>query len=462
MTIEEIRKQLDQGLATSKEIVLRYLERIARYDGNLNSLADLNHEALFIAEALDEERRTKGPRGPLHGVPILIKDNILTRDTMRTTANSHVFRGFYAGEDAHLVTRLRDAGAILLAKANCSEFAYFMAMGTMPSGYGSMHGQVKHPYDDTIDPLGSSTGSAVAVAADLAPASIGTETNGSLMSPAQQNGVVSIKPTVGLVSRRGIIPISLSQDTAGPMTKTVKDAALLLQGIVGADPEDIATARVPDWSVDYLAACDADVAGMRVGLLNFTNHENTDEEKAILDEASRALKKAGVKSVSIDHLYDLPNNLLTLIHDFKRNMNAFLAHTVNAPVKTLKGIIDENNINARRNLKYGQKHLLQAEATDERLTDETYLNQRFKEIAAVNAFLTLFETHGVDAIVTPKVNGYAAVGGLPSLIVPAKKMTDKNPKGLLFIGKAFAEKTLFALARRYERETNHRSSPDLP
>ncbi len=459
MTIDAIRRQLDQGLTTSKEIVLRYLERIARYDAHLNSLADLNHEAILIAEALDEERKKKGPRSPLHGVPIVIKDNIFTRDTMRTTANSRVFDNFYAPFDAYLVTTLREAGAIILAKANCSEFAYFMAMGTMPSGFGSMHGQVKHPYDESVDPLGSSTGSAVAVAADLAPASIGTETNGSLMSPAQQNGVVSLKPTLGLVSRSGIVPISLSQDTAGPMAKTVKDAAMLLQGMIGKDPDDVATHRTPDWSVDYASACETAVRGMKIGLLNFTNHENGEEEKTIMAEAKRVFEAAGVQTTPIDHVYDLPNNLLTLTHDFKRDMNAFLARIPHAPVNSLHAIIEANQANPRRHLPYGQQNLLQAQATDERLTNPAYLEQRIKEMGAVNAFLARFDKHDLDAIVTPKINGYAPVGGLPSLIVPAKKMPDKNPKGLLFIGRPFTEATLFALAHHYEQKTDHQSVP---
>ncbi len=462
MTIETLQTKLDNFETTSVELVKTYLNRIQQFDTSLNSLADINHEALIIAEQLDLERKTTGKRSLLHGIPIVVKDNILTHDTMRTTANSYALRNFYAPFDATIIKKLRAAGAIILAKANCSEFAYFMAMGEMPSGYGSMHGQVKHPYNTKIDPLGSSTGSAVAVAADLAVASIGTETNGSLVSPATQNSVVTIKPTLGLVSRFGIIPITLTQDTAGPMTKTVKDAAIMLDIINGSDDFDSATKRIPHSQSSYLAACNEKIINKRIGMLTLSNYKNSEEENAIFQEAKDVLKKQGAEIITLDFTYKLENNLKTLIPEFKRDINAFLASVKpHCEMQTLKDIIDFNQTHNKRCLKYGQSIFLAAQATDGRLKDSDYLNAKLALGKDVEQFLNLFEKHNLDAIITPKITGYPPIGGLPVISVPAKPLTDETPKNLQFIGKAFTEHTLLGIAHSYECATNHRINPNL-
>jgi len=461
-TVLALAAELSEGKTTSVALIDAYMKRIETLDGRLNSLADINHEARFTARALDMERSLKGPRSLLHGIPVILKDNILTKGAMRTTCNARVFKDFYAPYDATLVRKLKAAGAIILAKANLSEFAYFMSMGKMPSGFGSLHGQVVHPYDRQIDPLGSSTGSAVAVAADLAPITIGTETNGSLMSPARQNSVVAIKPTLGLVSRTGIVPISSLQDTAGPMSKTVKDAALMLDIIKGEDEEDVATAMMPRASRDFLQSTDKDVSSMRVGLLNFKNHPNDEAEKAILEEARKVLEKKGVTTTTLDIDYELIDNTRTLVYEFKRDMNRFLSSLTGLlPVTSLEALTAYNRADARRNLPYGQRHFHQAQATDARLKDRTYLEDRRLMMDAVETFKTQFTNHRLDAIITPKINGYAPVGGLPCVSVPAQPLKDRDPKSLLFIGLPFTEDRILPLAHTYETATKHRVPPNL-
>lgn len=461
MTITELQEQLQTQKTTSVELVKMYLNRIATYDESLNSLADLNHEALLEAEILDEARKNNRIRGLLHGIPIVVKDNILTSDTMRTTANSFAFKNFYAPFDATIIKKLKAAGAIILAKANCSEFAYFMSMGNMPSGFGSMFGQVKHPYDLSLDPLGSSTGSAVAVAANLAAASIGTETNGSLVSPAKQNNIVTIKPTLGLVSRHGIIPITRSQDTAGPMAKTVQDCAILLDIIKGSDPHDLSTKLIPK-AMDFTKACDDNIKNRKVAVINFTNYKNSDEETNILQEAQTALEKQGATIIHIDYNYKLENNMHLLVPEFKRDINKFLSSLhPHIGFSSLKDIINFNLKHERRTLKYGQTILQASEASDERLKDSAYINAKQNTERDILAFLKLFDDKALDAIITTKVTSYPPIGGLPVVSVPAKPLNDKNPINLQFIGKKFTEEILIALASTYESFTKHRVEPNL-
>lgn len=461
-TIIELYELLNKGEFTSKQLVQMYIDRIHRHDGHLNSLADMNIEALHIAEVLDEERKIKGPRSYLHGVPIVVKDNIFTHDSMRTTVNSYAFKDFYAPYDATIVKKLKDAGAIILAKANCSEFAYFMSMGKMPSGYGSMFGQVKHPYDTRIDPLGSSTGSAVSVAANLIPVSIGTETNGSLMSPAQQNSVVSLKPTLGLVSRHGIVPISRLQDTAGPMSRTVEDSAIVMDIINGKDENDIATLRMPDKLNSFYDALKKEPNIKRIGFLTFENYPNDSEENTILNEAKTLFGSLNIETIDIEFKYDLPSNRTTLQHEFKYELNSFLSRLApNTKMSSLKEIIAFNKLHSLRCLRYGQTDLIQSEMTDGRLKSGEYLSLRKSLTQSVDTFKTLFDKHQVDVIITTKISGYPAIAGIPSLIVPAKPLTDLTPKSILFLGKEWTEDLLFNVAYFYEQNTKHRVHPQL-
>lgn len=461
-SIEELSIMLDKGQVTSRELVDFYLHRIAEYDEELNSLAELNNEAYAWADAFDLERKETGPRSLMHGIPIVVKDNIFTKGSMRTTINSYAFSQYYAPFDAFIIRKLKEAGAIILAKANLSEFAYFMSMGKMPSGFGSMHGQVKHPYNHKIDPLGSSTGSAVSVAANLIPVSIGTETNGSLMSPAQQNSVVSMKPTVGLVSRHGIVPISYLQDTAGPMSRTVKDTAIVLDAISGRDEEDVATYANPNENICYKDACEKSPKGLKIGIIDFENHKMDKEELGIINEAKSVLEEEGVSFVEISYKYDLPNNLLALTHHFKHDLNGFLGSLQgDTPVGSLRDLIDFNNQHRKRTLTYGQIHFLQAEATSGRLKEKEYLHHLQASNKAIDAYVSLFDKYDCDVFMSTKITGYPAVGGLPSLSVPAKALTDLEPRSMVFVAKKWREDVLLTVGHVYEEKTKHRIAPSL-
>ena len=297
----EAKAQSQTRKPSSEQQVRRALDRIALYDGYLNAMADINSHVLTQAQALDAGHIKPLNPGPLTGVPIVVKDNIFTTDGLRTTCNSQVFKMFHAPFEATIIRKLREAGALILGKANCSEFAYFMAMGAMPSGFGSLHGQVRNPYDPHQDPLGSSTGSAVAVAAGLVPMAIGTETNGSLVSPAMRLGIVTLKPTLGSVSRHGIVPISSHQDSAGPMTETVHDTAVLFDVIKGYDPHDPGSINHPSLAKSTVSTLSDSIKGMRVAILDYEQAPHTKQEQTMLDEARKVLEQQGCETVSITH-----------------------------------------------------------------------------------------------------------------------------------------------------------------
>ena len=442
--------------ASSEAQVKRTLKRIAQFDGYLNAMADINPHVLLEAQSIKSQKH-----GPLTGVPIALKDNIFTTDGLRTTCNSQVFKSFHAPYEATIVRKLREAGALILGKTNCSEFAYFMAMGTMPSGFGSLHGQVKNPYDPTQDPLGSSTGSAVAVAAGLVPMAIGTETNGSLVSPAMRLGIVTLKPTLGSVSRHGIVPISSRQDTAGPMTETVRDTAVLFDTIKGYDPKDPLSVEHPSLSVSTASTLSNSIKGLRVALLSYEQAPYTKQEQAMLDETRMVLEQQGCETVAVSHKIDLISNLKTLAPEFKRDLNHFLAKLgPAAPVRSLTELIAFNRDHASLCLPYGQAIFHLSEGADYRLKDKTYLTARKKLDDAITAFLTIFSTHRVDAIVTGRITGYAPIGGLPCLHVPGVSMPSSEPRGVLFIGKKWSEETLLRLGHHYEQSTKYRQQFD--
>ncbi|MFP4286914.1 MAG: amidase family protein [Candidatus Izemoplasmataceae bacterium] len=458
-TIVDLYHELNKGKTTSEALVTYYLKEIEAHEGRVNALADLNHLALLEAKALDQERITHGPRSMLHGIPILVKDNILTHDHLRTTANALVFKDFYAPFEGQMISQLRKAGAIILAKSNCSEFAYFMSFGNMPSGYGSMHKQVKHPYNEKIDPLGSSTGSAVGIAMDFATAAVGTETSGSLISPAQANSIVTIKPSLGLVSRDGIIPISLLQDTAGPMSKSVIDSAIMLDTMKGQDKADIATLRYQSEGSFY-EACKKPVKGMKIGILNFTNYKNDDEENTILEEAKKVLEKAGASLQTIDFEYKMPPSLDTLKYEFKRDFNHFLS-TIKGltPIDTLQDLIKFNLESPSLRLKYAQRIFTLSEGVNQTLKDARYLKAKRIQTEELERFNALFTDNQIDAIIATKITGYPAALGSPVISVPAKALNDTRPINLLFMGKIFDEATIFPIAYTYEQATKKRIPP---
>ena len=458
-TISACIEDLKTKKQTSYRLTKFFLDQIKIYNPYLNAIAMINPDALIIAKSLDEEREKGLIRSPLHGLPILLKDNILTNDKMTTTNNAFCFKDFIAPYEATIVKKLRDAGCVILGKANLSEFAYFMSDQSMPSGYGSLHGQVVNPYHPKIDPLGSSTGSAVSVAAHMIPAAIGTETNGSLMAPSYQNQVVSIKPTMGLVSRYGIIPISNHQDIAGPIGKTVEDCAFLLDIMVGYDSNDPVTKKAKSFHKDYQKHLNQSIQGIKIGIVEFDAYTYNDIDKACLEKAKSVYQSLGVEVVDLPFKYHAMHNTETLLFDFKHDLNAFLQSLKDyTPMQSLSDIIAFNQKHSDRCLVYGQTLFERAlETTD--LNDEIYLKKRSVLLHEAKRFQQLMEDEGLSAIISTKWTSYAPVYGNPSVCVPAKPLDDLNPVSLVLVGKRFEDDLLLRIAHQYEQKTMHRIEP---
>ncbi|MBK8985480.1 MAG: amidase [Chloroflexi bacterium] len=485
-TISDLQDGLSNGRFTAHTLVRHYLARIQQLDQqgpSLNAIIELNPDALTIAADLDAERAEKGARGPLHGIPIILKDNIATADQMSTTAGSLALAGSIAAQDAFLVERLRAAGAIILGKANLSEWANFRSSRSS-SGWSSRGGQTRNPYALDRSPCGSSSGSAVAVAASFCAAAIGTETDGSIVCPAHSNGIVGLKPTLGLVSRSGIIPIAHSQDTAGPLTRSVADAAILLGALTGVDPRDPATAASGgQFHTDYMQFLDpAGLRGARIGVARnfFGLHPDVD---AIMETAVAAMKAQGADIVDPADLDSLEGfgeaEVTVLLYEFKADLNAYLATLgAEAPVKTLADIIAFNQANAAAVMPYfGQERMLAAQEKGA-LSETDYLealalNHRLARAEGIDKVL---QEHTLDAIVAPTggpawlidwVNGDhygggssspTAVAGYPNLTVPAGFVRGL-PVGISFIGAAYQEPTLLKLAYAFEQATKARQAP---
>jgi amidase len=488
LSIRQLGEQMAAGGLTARAVTEGYLARIDRLDRHgpcLNSIIELNPDALAIADALDAERRASGPRGPLHGIPILLKDNVDTADRMSTTAGSLALSGWRAARDATIACRLRQAGAVILGKTNLSEWANFRSAHST-SGWSSRGGQTRNPYALNRNPCGSSSGSAVAVAADLCAAAVGTETDGSIICPSQTNGIVGIKPTLGLVSRAGIIPIAHSQDTAGPMARTVADAAALLGVLAGADPRDPATAGSEAGAGrDYTAFLDPDgLRGARIGVArNFTGADSRVD--AILEECIRVMVDLGaviVDPANVETPKQLEDSELeVLLYEFRADLNAYLAACRDAPVHSLGEIIDFNERCRDMVMPYfGQELMLMAEKRGP-LTEEAYLlaleaNHRLSRAEGIDATL---QRHALDAIVAPSggpawLTDYvlgdhftgsgssspAAVAGYPSITVPASFVCGL-PVGISFFAGAYAEPALLRLAYAFEQATHIRRPPEF-
>ncbi|WP_409345658.1 amidase [Paenibacillus sp. MBLB4367] len=473
-TIASMQQAMEAGQTTSAALVCAYFDRIANLDKagpQLNAVLEVNPDALFLAEAMDRERSLNKVRSRLHGIPIMIKDNIDTDDGMHTSAGSLALANEYAGRDAFLVRKLREAGAVILGKTNMTEFANFMTEG-MPDGYSSRGGQVLNPYDADSRPGGSSSGSGVAAAANLCAVAIGTETSGSILCPASQCGVVGIKPTVGLISRHGIAPIAFSQDTAGPMARTVTDAAVVLGAMAGIDDNDPATfasmARCPADYTEYLDA--KGLQGAKIGVPRAFYWDSLDEERRVLAERALAdLSKAG--AILVDPA-DIPSagsirSSSVLMYEFKASLNAYLMGRGNGSrMRTLRDIVDFNNLHPERTLKYGQKLLVHAEErTSGTLTEPDYIHDRLRDLrlCRTEGIDAVLDGYGLDAIVFPGDEGetIAARAGYPSVIVPAGFLKSGLPFGLTFTGRAFSEPVLLKLAYAYEQATLHRKAPCL-
>lgn len=479
-----LSEKMSSGELTSEAVCRKYLARIEQVDPLLRSVMEINPDALEIARKLDEERKAGHLRGPLHGIPVMIKDNIDTGDKMQTTAGSLALAGHYAGDDAPIIKRLREAGAVLLGKTNLSEWANFRSNNSS-SGWSGRGGQVRNPYCLDRSPCGSSSGTGAAVSANLCAIGIGTETNGSIVCPSGVNGLVGIKPTLGLWSRRGIIPIAHSQDTAGPMARTVSDAALLLGSLAGLDPDDAET-HIESGQIytDYLQFLDPDgLNGARIGIAREMLGFNSDVDE-LFNQAVEVLKSKGamiIDNVSFEtrRNWGAPSYQV-LLYEFKADLNRYLGEHPSAPVKSLEEIIEFNKLNADREMPwFGQEIFESAQAKGD-LTEKEYQQalsdaKRFTREEGIDAVM---HQHQLDAIIAGTngpawnidwVNGDhfsgsssspAAISGYPNICVPMGYVHGL-PVGISFFGRAWSEPTLLRIAYAYEQATHHRKSPGL-
>ncbi|HTH48806.1 MAG TPA: amidase [Candidatus Limnocylindria bacterium] len=488
-TISGLQQRLASGQLTAVSLTQQYLARIAELDRRgpiLRSVIELNPDALAIAAALDQERQVKGSRGPLHGIPILIKDNIATHDRMTTTAGSLAMVGCRAPRDAFLVERLRAAGAVILGKANLSEWAGLMG-DPHTTGFSGRGGQARNPYVLDRNTSGSSAGSAVAVAANLCAVAVGTETNGSILSPSRFNGIVGLKPTVGLVSRAGIVPISRTQDTAGPMARTVTDAAILLGALAGKDPHDSATAAsIGRAQRDYTKFLDADgLRGARIGVARatFNGHPGVAPLMDSLVATLKARDAMLIDPVELppDSTYDAAE-WEVLMYEFKAGLNEYLAALgPAAPVHTLREVIEFNARHQPPETPWMNQTNLRLAETKGPLTDQAYLDAlaKCRRLTRNEGLDVLMDRHQLDAIFTSGggpagvvdyVNGdrdtggggisLAAVAGYPSISVPAGFILGL-PVSVFFLGRAWSEPMLLRVAYAFEQATQARRPPQF-
>ncbi|MDA1076702.1 MAG: amidase [Proteobacteria bacterium] len=486
LTVTDLRSGLDSGWYSATDLTRAYLDRIKRIDDagpQLNAIIEINPDAMAIAAQLDAQFAAGGPRGSLHGLPVVLKANIDTADGMATSAGSLALATHQAAIDAFVVSRLRAAGAIILGKANLSEWANFRDEHSS-SGWSSVGGQTKNPFVLDRNPCGSSSGSAVAVAASLAPLAVGTETSGSIVCPAGTNGVVGIKPTVGVISRSGIIPISHSQDTAGPMAKTVTGAALLLEAMIGFDPSDAGAVEFADGASLLPDPAGVRLDGIRIGVLRGYYGSGRFPQVDAIYEANIAVL-AGLGATAIDPIEYRASDTQraaqyqVLLYEFKAGLNAYLeSHSVADEVDSLADLIIYNNANQPRVMPhFAQNIFIDAQATDG-LEGAAYLqaredaNQRLRD--DVDA---LFVAQKLDAILLP-VNGpawpidwlsgdnygfggtayLAAVTGYPSIVVPAGNVSGL-PIAVGFLGRAFTERNIIQMAYAFEQATRARIDP---
>jgi amidase len=489
VTISELADAMASGDRTSAEITELYLDRIAALDRSgprLRSIIETNPDALEVARRLDEERASGNVRGPLHGVPIVLKDNIDTADGMTTTAGSYALEDHVAAQDSGVAARLREAGAVLLAKANLSEWANIRSSRSS-SGWSGRGGQCGNAYAIDRNPCGSSSGSGASVSANFCAGAIGTETNGSVVCPSSVNGVVGIKPTVGLVSRAGIIPIAHTQDTAGPMTRSVADAAAILSALVGPDPRDPQTEPSARFvGTDYTQHLDADgLRGARIGIerSHFGNHPVVD---SLMEDAIRAMSAAGatiVDNTVIETRREFSQaSFQILLYELKADLAAYLEMSGRPNgMATLADVIAFNEENADREMPYfGQEIFLMAEEKGD-LTSQEYLDavRTAGELSRARGIDAVMEAHQLDAIVAPTTgpawkidlvtddgssygsSGSAAISGYPSITVPNGYVFGM-PVGILFFGRAWSEDVLIRLAYAYEQATQHRRAARMP
>ena len=490
ITIADLQDGMKSGKFTARSLVEKYSARIEEIDSNkdkngptINSILEMNPDALSIAESLDQERKANKTRGPLHGIPVLIKDNIDTADKMMTTAGSLALLGSKPLQDSYVAQKLRAAGAVILGKTNLSEWANIRCSHST-SGWSGRGGLTRNPYALDRNPCGSSSGTGAGISANLCAVGIGTETDGSIVCPSSSNGLAGIKPTVGLVSRSGIIPISHSQDGAGPMCRTVRDAAILLGALAGVDPQDSATAASQGKSfTDYVQFCDPNgLRGARIGVARKYFGFN-DAVDALMEQSLDAMKKQGATLVDPADIETFgkfdDTELLVFMYELKADLNAYLARLgPSAPVRTLKDIIDFNDRNRQKEMPYfGQDLFLKAEPKGP-LTEKAYIDalEKNHQLARTEGIDALMAKYNLDAIVAPTggpawltdlVNGdhvaggssnAAAVAGYPNINVTAGFISGL-PVGISFFGRAWSEPVLIRLAFAFEQSTKARQAP---
>lgn len=485
ITIDELQQKMQSGKTTAVALTKMYLNRIAAIDKagpKLNSVIEINKQALTIAASLDKERKAGKIRGPLHGIPVLIKDNINTGDGMMTTAGAFAMQGNIATADAFIIQRLREAGAVLLGKTNLSEWANFRSSRST-SAWSSRGGQTKCPYITDRNPSGSSAGSGSATAANLCTISIGTETDGSIVSPSSVNGLVGIKPTVGLWSRSGIIPISATQDTAGPMARTVRDAAILLGALTGVDKKDTITGESEGkYQKDYVKFLDAgSLKGKRIGIEKM-HLKGNEEMVSLLKQAIELITKQGGVIVEVELLksiYELRDAEFTVLqYEFKDGVNKYLA-TANTKMKSLQDVIDFNLKNESRAMPYfKQETLISSQATGN-LDSKEYTDALAKSLSTRTIITNLMKENQLDAIsgitnglacCIDLINGDydtgfsisspAAMAGFPHITVPMG-FVHSLPVGISFFGDAYTEPVLLGIAYAYEQASKKRRKPEF-
>ena len=466
LTVGQLQQKMQDGEYTAYEITKMYLDRIRDIDQNgiaLHAVIEINPDALTIAQALDEERANHKVRGPLHGIPVLIKDNIDTGDKMQTTAGSLAMFGNIASNDAFIIKKLRDAGAIILGKTNLTEWANFRSLEAT-SGWSSRGGQTKNPYILDLSPCGSSSGSAVAVSADLCALAVGTETDGSIGCPSSMNGVVGISPTVGLLSRTGLIPISKTMDTPGPIARTVSDAAILLSVMTGEDPQDKAT-KENKWKngVDFTRYLQKDgLSGKRIGVEK-SMMQDKEGIGAVLQVALEQLESKGAVIVEVEFTGEY--NMLgreevdVMLFEFKDGLNQYLKAS-NSPMRSLEDIIRFNKQYEQTMMPNFKQELLESAQAKGNLESEEYKNALSKLLSMRQYVDQLMEDNDLDALcgVGSGAFGPAAITGYPAITVPMGTFQDM-PYGITFFARAFEEPKLLSIAYAYEQISKKRTSP---
>lgn len=459
-TIKEIKALFYDGDLTSTDLVLYYLDRIATIDQGepkYNSVFEVNPDALHIAAQKDYERNMGKVDGVLHGIPVLLKDNINTGDKTHTTAGANILKEHYALKDAKLVKQLRKEGAIILGKTNLTEFACFKSFDGV-NGYSSLSGFVLCPWDIKEDPSGSSTGSAVAAALNFAPVTVGTETLGSIMSPSAKNGVVGLKPTIGLISREGIVPISATTDTADPIGRTVSDVAYLLSGLRCNDKFDPITLTKKDEFVDYTKYLVIDnLQRKKVGLIKNHFDKLSIKEQKAYETVIETLKLKGVETIEIE-LEEPKNVLPVLYNEFKATLNSYLS---NEGLKlTLKDIIKYNEANSEENLKYGQQVFLDVEnKTSGKMNELEYIESLKERNVFYHKIDQLFDDEKIDMLYFANFTSIGAFCGFPTLTIPIGLNEKKMPIGTFFLARKFREDILLHLAYNIEQSLNLKMNP---